>query len=241
MGMGAPCPLLQLKLRGCFGCLLDLQRCVSAGQAGLMQGQLGQEVTGKECVHTQGLGAAAASLMATVLRRPWVKGAQLGEPPQGLRVPITLPDATHPALTLDLCPCPAKHVGTETWETALAQLCGLGDSRAGLPTANTAPGWIMTLGMIAAGHSWSRGQSWAPHGSVLPSETPRAAWPQQSRAPQLMARVMELSTVPWGPALPLCLRKQGGRSGVAGARPSISHSVHGSPAGTGQPGRAEHG
>lgn len=108
MGMGAPCPLLQLKLRGCFGCLLDLQRCVSAGQAGLMQGQLGQEVTGKECVHTQGLGAAAASLMATVLRRPWVKGAQLREPPQGLRVPITLPNVTHPALTLDLCPCPAK-------------------------------------------------------------------------------------------------------------------------------------
>lgn len=94
-----------------FWVLAGFDLCVSTGQAGLMQGQLGQEVTGKECVHTQGLGAAAASLMATVLRRPWVKGAQLGEPPQGLRVPITLPDATHPALTLDLCPCPAKHVG----------------------------------------------------------------------------------------------------------------------------------
>lgn len=66
MGMGAPCPLPQLKLRGCFGCLLDLQRCVSTGHR-WVQGQLGWEVTDTECVHTQGLGAAAASLMATVL------------------------------------------------------------------------------------------------------------------------------------------------------------------------------
>lgn len=161
--------------------------------------------------------------------------------PTGAACPDNAPQCDSSSPDPGSLPLPCQTCRTETWETALAQLCGLGDSRAGLPTANTAPGWIMTLGMIAAGYSWSRGQSWAPHGSVLPSETPRAAWPQRSRAPQLMARVMELSTVSWGPALPLCLRKRGGRSGVAGARPSISHSVHGSPAGTGQPGRAEHG
>lgn len=153
-----------------------MQRRVSTGH-GCVQGQLGWEVTEKECVHTQGLGAAAASLMATVLRRCWVQGTQLGEPPKGLCVLITPPDVTHPALPLHLCSCPAKSVGTGTWEIAPAQLCGLGDSRAGLPTASTVPGWIVALGMTGAGYSWSRGQSWAAHGSVLPTRLPELPGP----------------------------------------------------------------
>lgn len=84
-----------------------------------------------------------------------MRGAQLGERPEGLCVLVMLPDVTHPALTLHLCPCPAKSVGTGTWETALAQLCGLGDSRAGLPAASAVPGWIVTPGTVGAGYSRS--------------------------------------------------------------------------------------
>lgn len=68
------------------------------------------------------------------------------------------------------------------------------------------------------------------------SETPRAAWPQRCRAPQLTARVVGLSSTPWGPALPPCLW-----SGVAGARPSVSLSVRASLAGTGQEGEIPNG
>lgn len=80
--MGAPCaPTAEAQRM--FWVVLDLQKRVSTGHAGWVQGQLGREVTEKEGAQPR---AAAASLVAMVLRRCWVKGAQLGEPPEGLCV-----------------------------------------------------------------------------------------------------------------------------------------------------------
>lgn len=139
-----------------------------------------------------------------------MKGAWLSEPTEELHVLVMLPDVTHPVLTLHLCLCPAKSVGTGTWETALAQLCGLGESRVGLPTANTVPGWIVM-----------HDRSWLFMEQRPELGTRRAAWPQRCRAPQLVARVMELSSIPWGPALPPCLRKRGGRAGCQERGPAF--------------------
>lgn len=85
--------------------------------------------------------AAAASLTAMVLRRCRAKGVRLREPLEGLRVLITLPDVAHPAQPI---PDPVS----------------LHEAR-----------WIMMFSMVGAGYSWGKDWSWAPRGSVQPSET----------------------------------------------------------------------
>lgn len=149
-----------------------------------------------------------------------MKGAQLREALEGL---VMLPDVTHPALTLHLCPCPAKSVGTGTWETVLTQLCGLGDSRARLPTSM--PGWIVTLGVVGAGYSrrWGCAAQRDPQGCLAPAMPSSTARGQGDGAQQH----------PAGPGTSFVPAETGWHSGLAGARPSISHSVCGSPAGTG--------
>lgn len=115
---------------------------VSAPAVPAPVGPMGWEPPGQNpTTHLHHGRAAAASLTPMVLRRCRAKGVRLGDPLEGLRVLITLPDVAHPAQPI---PDPVS----------------LHEAR-----------WITMLSMVGAGYSWGKDRSWAPRGSVQPSET----------------------------------------------------------------------